>query len=171
MEHLLPRPEAPVWRTATVVACGVAGVEFALLLALGIPMLGRAVSHHVQSAAEAKVLAPAPEPKPVASRRLAQSGPVLPRRKTSVVVLNGNGRTGAASSAGRRVHALGYRIAGVGNAPRSDYARTIVVYRPGHRGEAVRLARDVGSKIVGPLDGLRVRDLHGAQVAVILGSS
>jgi hypothetical protein len=168
MEHSLPRPEAPVWRTATLVAAGVAAVEFALLLALGVPMLARFVSHHVERAAEARVFAPAP--KPAAKKRPVRSAPALPRRKTPVVVLNGNGRTGAASAAGRRVHRLGYPVRGVGNAPRSDYARTIVVYRPGRRAEADRLARDVGAKVVGPLDGLRPRDLRGAQVALILGA-
>jgi hypothetical protein len=113
------------------------------------------------------VLAPAPKPPPAKTE--ARAAP-LPRADTSVVVLNGNGRTGAAGAAADRVHELGYLVAGTGNAGRSDYARTIVMYRPGRKAEGQRLAKDIGAKVVGPLDGLRLRDLMGAQVAIILGS-
>jgi hypothetical protein len=168
MEHSLPRPQvARPWRTATIVASAVAALELALLIALGLPMLGRAVADDVRSAAETHVLAPAPKPPPAKAE--APAAP-LPRADTSVVVLNGNGRTGAAGAAADRVHELGYLVAGTGNAGRSDYARTIVMYRPGRKAEAQRLAKDIGAKVVGPLDGLRLRDLMGAQVAVILGS-
>jgi hypothetical protein len=44
------------------------------------------------------------------------------------------------------------------------------MYRPGRKAEALRLAKDLRAKVVGPLDGLRVRDLMGAHVAVILGA-
>ena len=57
----------------------------------------------------------------------------------------------------------------VGNAPRTDVSRTIVMYRDGYRPEAARLAKDLGVKIVGPLDGLRKDDLLGAHVALVLG--
>ena len=46
--------------------------------------------------------------------------------------------------------------------------RSVVMYRPGYRGEALRLARDLRIKIVGPLDGLRIGDLMGAHVAVVV---
>jgi hypothetical protein len=168
MDHSLPRPQvARPWRTATIIASAVAALELALLVALGLPMLGRAVADDVRTAAETHVLAPAPKPAPAKAE--TPTAP-LPRADTSVVVLNGNGRTGAAGSAADRVHELGYLVAGTGNAGRSDYARTIVMYRPGRKAEAQRLAKDIGAKVVGPLDGLRLRDLMGAQVAIILGS-
>ena len=56
---------------------------------------------------------------------------------------------------------VGYRIGSVGNAPRRDYTRTIVMYRRGYRGEAARLAADLKIKIVGPLDGDAASDLLG----------
>jgi hypothetical protein len=169
MEHSLPSPQvARPWRTATIVASAVAALELALLVALGLPMLGRAVASDVRTAAEEHVLAPAPKPAPPKAEEA--TAPPLARADTSVVVLNGNGRTGAAGAAADRVHELGYLVAGTGNAGRSDYARTIVMYRPGRKPEAQRLAKDVGAKVVGPLDGLRLRDLMGAQVAIILGS-
>ena len=39
----------------------------------------------------------------------------------------------------------------------------------GYEREARRLAADVGVKLVGPLDGLRAKDLMGAHVALVLG--
>jgi hypothetical protein len=68
------------------------------------------------------------------------------------------------------VHRSGYKIWTVGNAPRSDIARSLVMFRPGFAGEAHRLAKDLHVKLVGPLDGMRIRDLGRAQVVFILGS-
>jgi hypothetical protein len=59
----------------------------------------------------------------------------------------------------------------VGNATRSDYRRSVVMYRPGYAPEAARFARDLRVKIVSPLDGLRQRDLMGAHVAVVIGAT
>ena len=64
---------------------------------------------------------------------------------------------------------LTYVVAGVGNAPRSDFARTIVMYRDGYRREGQRLAHDMLIKLVGPLDGLRAKELMGAHIALVLG--
>ncbi|HLF68051.1 MAG TPA: LytR C-terminal domain-containing protein, partial [Gaiellaceae bacterium] len=92
-----------------------------------------------------------------------------PRSRTVVLVLNGNGRSGAAASAASRVQSRGYRIGGVANAQR-EVARSIVMYRPGFAGEGRRLGRDLGVKLVGPLDGMRSGDLGRAHVVFILGS-
>ncbi len=43
------------------------------------------------------------------------------------------------------------------------------MYRAGRKPEAQRLARDLGIKLVGPLEGLSPRALLGAQVALVLG--
>ncbi len=94
----------------------------------------------------------------------------LPRRKVSVLVLNGNGRQGAAAATASRVSGRGYRIGGVANAPRTDFTRTLVMYRRGFEGEGRRLARDLGIGIVGPLDGMRPPQLHGAQAVVVVGA-
>ena len=87
------------------------------------------------------------------------------------MVLNGNGRTGAAAAASEQVRGHGYRLGQVTNAPRSDYARSLVMFRPGFRGEAERLARDLRIRIVAPLDGMRPAELGGAHTAIILGAS
>jgi hypothetical protein len=101
----------------------------------------------------------------------AQAAPPseLPRRKVSVVVLNGNGLQGAAATASARIGHRGYRISLVGNAPTHDYPSSMVMYRPGFAAEGKRLARDLGIRLVSPLDGMRPRQLHGAHTVVILG--
>jgi hypothetical protein len=166
VEHSLSPVRTP-WRTATLVASAVAAVELIVVVALGVALLAKPVSEHVRKAAEQKVLAPAAKPKP----RVAPppGKPKLTRAETSVIVLNGNGRSGAAAEGAAKVRAFGYTIGTVGNAPRTDFTRTIVMYRRGYRGEAARLAADLKVKVVGPLDGMRTADLMGAHVALVLG--
>ncbi len=94
----------------------------------------------------------------------------LARGKVSVIVLNGNGRHGAAASTASRVSRRGYRVRGVANASSSDFTRSLVMYRRGFEGEGRRLARDLGIHIVGPLDGMRASQLHGAQAVVVVGA-
>ena len=165
MEHSLPQVGSP-WRTATLVACAVAAAELVLLVVLGVTLLAKPVSDHVRQAAEAKVYAPV-KPKPRTAVPVGE--PKLSRAETSVIVLNGSGRSGAAADKAARVQSLGYTIGTVGNAPRKDFTRTVVMFRPGYRAEATRLAADLKLKIVGPLDGLRSSDLMGAHLALIVG--
>jgi hypothetical protein len=166
VEHSLSSVHSP-WRTATLVASLVAVVELVLLVVLGVVLLAKPVSEQVRQAAEAKVLAPAAaKPKP---RAKAPTGPKLTRAETSVIVLNGNGRAGAAAASADAIRRFGYTIGTVGNAPRSDFTRTLVMYRKGYRAEGLRLAADLNLKIVGPLDGLRPADMLGAHVALVVG--
>ena len=164
MEHSLPQMHSP-WRTATLVAAAVALLELVALVVVGVALLADPVSQHVQKAAEAKAFAPVAKPK----KALPAAQPKLSRAETSVIVLNGNGRSGAAAAGADRVRAFGYTIGTVGNAPRRDVTRTIVMFRKGYRPEAVRLAKDLKVKIVGPLDGLRPKDMLGAHLALVLG--
>lgn len=167
MEHSLPQVRSP-WRTATLVASAVAALELVLLVVLGIALLAEPVAQHVRKAAEQQVLAPVAKKKPAA--KPAPGAPKLTRAETSVTVLNGNGRAGAAAEAADAVRRFGYTIGTVGNAPRTDVPKTVVMYRGGYRAEAARLAKDLNVKIVGPLDGLRPADLLGAHVALVLGA-
>jgi hypothetical protein len=166
VEHSLVEIRSP-WRTATLVASAVAALELVVLVILGVVLLAKPVSEHVRQAAEAQVLAPV-TPKP---HRAAPVGrPKLSRAETSVIVLNGNGRAGAAAENADAVRRFGYTIGTVGNAPRSDFTRTMVMYRKGYQAEGARLAKDLRVKIVGPLDGLRPADMLGAHVALVVGA-
>lgn len=165
MDHPLATFDAVrPWRTATLVAVAVATVELVLLVIVG----GRLFSHSTPAAAATRVvhhrlqlvLARRPHARPAAT---------LSRRQIAVLILNGNGRPGAASGAAARVHRRGYRIAAVGNAQRMDYTRSIVMYRPGFETEGRRLGRDLGVAIVGPLDGLRTAQLRGAKAVLVVG--
>ena len=54
--------------------------------------------------------------------------------------------------------------------PPRSYGRSVVMYRPGRLPEGKRLAADLGVSLVGPLDGIVPRQLHGAQLVVVLGT-
>jgi LytR cell envelope-related transcriptional attenuator len=158
------------WRTAAFVAAAVALVELLILLAIGTGALAGAVSHRVQRVAEHRARASSSAaPRHVRHRRATIPAARLPRSKTRVLVLNGNGQQGAAGAEASRIRAHGYRIGGVANAARSNYGRTIVMYRSRFAGEGHRLGRDLRISLVAPLDGMRARQLGGAQLVVILG--
>ncbi len=174
MDHPLPAPDALVrpWRTAAYVAIAVAAVELLLLLVIGGGKLTGFVADRIELAARDEVLAPQKkrqtQARPVTRRPAAVAVAKRPRSKTVVLVLNGNGRTGAAASAASRVRARGYRIGAVTNAPR-QVPRSIVMYRPGFAGEGRRLGKDLGVRLVTPLDGMRAGQLGRAHVVFILG--
>jgi LytR cell envelope-related transcriptional attenuator len=158
------------WRTAAFVAGTIALVELLILLAIGGSALARTVSHRVERAAERRAHTEA-APAPATAHQARKVVPArLPRGKTTVLVLNGNGRQGAAAVEAARVRKRGYRIGGVANATRSDYLRSIVMYRPRFAGEGRRLARDLGVSLVTPLDGMRAGQLGRAQLVIILGA-
>ena len=98
------------------------------------------------------------------------SHPLRPRGRVRVLVLNGNGVSGAAATAAQRLQLEGYRLGGAGNAPRHDYARSMIMYVPGWSKEARRLGRDTGVRLVAPLDGLRKTQLKGSKIVLLLGT-
>jgi LytR cell envelope-related transcriptional attenuator len=171
--HELVRP----WRRATLVASAIAAFELVLLVVCAAVIvakpLARAVQRHAAKAAVAS--------KPVASKPAVvvhtairqHVAPVLKpahaRGQTDVLVLNGNGRTGAAHAEAATLQGLGYRIAATADAKRNDYATSVVMYKTGYRAEGLRLARDLHVRVVAPLDGLPPAQLQGGQLAVIIG--
>jgi hypothetical protein len=168
-----PRP----WRAAALVAAAVATIELFVLILIGVAVGARFLVTETNEAAavplavEDQPAAPATTAtaaaKPTAAKESAPAA--LTRRETSVIVLNGNGIAGAAAAVADRVRRFDYLIAGTADAPRTDFRRSLVMFRPGFEAEARRLAADLKLKRVIPLDGLRVRDLQGAHVALIIG--
>lgn len=160
------------WRTLALVAASVAAAELIVLVVVGGALLARPGTassvRPTHKAQPAKVQRATATP----ARGIATRAPAaeLARRNVTVLVLNGNGRQGAAAQTASRVSRRGYRIGAVANAPRSDFTRSLVMYRKGFEGEGRRLARDLGLRIVGPLDGLRPAQLHGAHVVVVVGA-
>lgn len=171
MDHPAQLSAAQPWRSAALVAATIAAVELFLLVAIGFAFGATLFSREVERAA-VPVPAAQAAPAPVADTRpetKAPPLPPLPRSETSVMVLNGNGIAGAAGETAERVTKRGYIIAGTANAPRSNFRRSLVMYRPGREAEARRLAADLRVKRVAPLDGIRVGDLQGAHLALIVG--
>lgn len=174
MDHPSQLPAPSPWRNAAFVAATVATVELALLLVLGIFLFGKFFAGEVEKATDPVTVARTAVERVQEDVARAQADgkaekPLLPKRETSVIVLNGNGISGAAAAAAEQVRGKKYLIAGTGDAPRTTFKRSLVMYRPGFQGEARRLAGDLGIRRVTPLDGLRARDLQGAHLAFVLG--
>jgi hypothetical protein len=174
VDHPSDLPAQQPWRNAAFIAATVATVELAILLVVGIVVFGKFFAGEVEKASDPVAVTQAAVEREKAAAPSNGNGqsrekPLLQRGKTSVIVLNGNGLSGAAATAAEDVRAKNYLIAGTGNAPRTDFTRSVIMYRPGFEGEARRLARDIGVRRVSPLDGIRKRDLQGAHIALIIG--
>jgi hypothetical protein len=163
--HAVPVDAVRPWRTAALVASGVAVVELAGLIVVGALLIARPLATHRAKGT----------PRLTAQNERRHSKPrparaeILPRARTRVVVLNANGVTGAAASQAATVRARGYKISAVGNAPRPTQGHSLVMYRPGFAAEARRLAHDAGIGVVTALDGLTTSSLHRAQLVIVVG--
>jgi len=170
VQHAEPIPTSFPWRGATLAVGAIAAVE---LLALIVVV----ALHFAPTHAVARVAVPAKTQHARPVRHTAKtvasvpSVPLRVRSRVHVLVLNGNGVQGAASTEAARLLSAGYRIGGAENALRHDYARSMVLYVPGWVKEAKRLARDTGIKLVAPIDGLTPAKLKASQAVVILGNS
>jgi hypothetical protein len=154
----------PRWRTATIVVTAIAALEFVALASAAVALLGNPLAGEL-STGTAKAARPR-----VAQTKPLPTKPTLSRSETRVMVLNGNGRAGAAATAAVQLRGFGYRIGRVGNATSMGYARSIVMYRAGFAPEATRLAHDLHVAVVSPLDGMRAAQLRGAHLVLIVGS-
>ena len=97
--------------------------------------------------------------------------PLRPRSQTSVLVLNGNGVSGAAGTEATAILGRGYAHAIPTDAPSSNYARSLVLFRPGWQREATRLAHDAGIAAVAPLDGRIAPEYAHVPLVLILGAN
>jgi hypothetical protein len=158
VEVSAPAVRPPRWRTAAIVLSGVVAFLVLLLIVFG-GVLSKSSSAIAKSGAPKKHGVGRAEPK----------RPTLARTQTRVLVLNGNGITGAAAAESDALSARGYKVSGTGNAAQS-YGQSVVLYRPGRLPEAKRLAADEAIPLVGPLDGITVRELHGAHLVIVLGT-
>ena len=168
------------WRRTALIAGGVATVELIALLVVALAFIAKPFAHTGTSAKASTVSASTASSTGAKSHPTTTKSPTavkhkvvarVPRDRTGVLVLNGNGQYGAASEKAIVVRSLNYPVLRVGDARHRDYPRTIVMYRQGFEGEGVRLAHDLGlgrGRVV-PLDGLRQSELAGAKLALIIG--
>jgi LytR cell envelope-related transcriptional attenuator len=177
LDHSVEYEPLQPWRTAAMIATGIAAVELFLLLIIGFLVGAKAFSDKTETATIAAIKREVPqsaqtqaaENKPAGTEKKKQEPTLLPRRRTAVVVLNGNGIPGAAAVSADKAHSLRYIVTATGNAPSTGFARSMVMFRPGFKPAAKRLAKDMGVKAVTPLDGITKGDLQGAQLALIIG--
>ena len=165
---------AAAWPYVGAIVGGIALVLIVGLVFVAKPMATSAKAEAAtKSETEAATKAKA-EKKPKGGGFLTSKPPAeaeLSRAKTAVLILNGSGASGGATEAAAQLREHNYRIVGADNAAHPDYHHTLVLYRPGFRGEAERLARDLGftRKRVAVLDGMKRREIGEARVVLILG--
>jgi hypothetical protein len=152
------------WRRATIAVSAIAAVELVALAAVAIALLGNPLSRHLKETAAAA----STTPRRTTTTALPKKATVA-RGETSVMVLNGGGRAGAAHSTADRVSAHGYLLGQIGNAP-GYTPRTVIMYRPGYAAEGARLGRDLHVRLVRPLDGMRPSQLMGSHLVLIVGT-
>jgi hypothetical protein len=158
------------WRTATVVVGAVAAVELVALIGLGATHVAASLRTHATVPAHAAKAAPRVH-KHVVRVRALPPHPLRGRGRLSVLVLNGNGINGAAGAEAVRLQTLGYGSSRSEDAPRHDYARSMVLYLPGYLKEARRLGHDARVRLIAPVDGMRKAQLKGSQLVVVLGGN
>jgi hypothetical protein len=171
VEHAEHLPRAFPWRAATVVVGAIAALELVVLIGIGATHIASSLRTH-KTAAPAH---PARVTQPVRRHvvKVAASPPHALRARTrlSVLVLNGNGVSGAAGREAVSLQTLGYGSTRSQDAPRHDYARSMVLYRPGYVQEARRLAHDARVALVAPVDGMTKAQLKGSPLVVVLGGN
>ena len=156
MEHAQPFNRPFPWRLAALIAT-----------ALALATLAGLVLTHGQGQTR-----PVSDTGRVPKRQTATPPvPLRPRSGLSVLILNGNGISGAAGQEAAAIRARGYRHAVPTDAQSRDYARSVVLFRPGWQREASRLARDAKIRLVGPLDGSLPTADDGYKLVVILGQN
>ncbi len=156
MEHAQPLNRPFPWRIATLVGCAIALATLAALVLTHGPGQTRPVSD------TGRVPKSRPATPPV---------PLRPRSHLTVLVLNGNGVSGAAGSEATAILAHGYGHAVPTDAPNPDYPRSVVLYRPGWDREATRLGKDLGIPTVATLDGRVAPEYAHVPLLVILGAN
>lgn len=152
------------WRKATIAVTVFAALEFVALAGLGMALIGNPLASHFKAEAAA-----AAEPRVRTTPEKLPTKTTLARDQTSVIVLNANGRAGAASAEADKITARGYIVASTGNAPERS-ARTLVMYRRGYAAEGLRLAHDLHVRFVTALDGMRTSQLMGAHLVLLVGA-
>jgi hypothetical protein len=167
VEHAFEFEEARPWRTAAIVASGIAALELVALIVAGALIIARPLAHHTVVAVHRPPAAVTPKEK---AKPKPKPPAILPRARTRIAVLNGNGETGAAATEADALRARGYKISSVGNAPEPVTGPSLVMYRPGYAAEGKRLAHDTGL-VATAIDGLPIRLLGRSHVVILLGSS
>ena len=159
---------------AAIAAASIAAVELLLLVVVGGALIAKpskpGTHHPAKAKAAATTKATSHKTSPVRIHRTAPAAK-LARRKVTVLVLNGNGRQGAAASRRRAGSPTAATASAASRTRRSsDFTRSLVMYRRGFEGEGRRLARDLGIGLVGPLDGIQTSQLHGANAVLVIGA-
>jgi hypothetical protein len=98
----------------------------------------------------------------------AKPGAIVPG-DVEVAVLNGTSVPGLAGKVGDDVQVNGFKLGTISNS-RTQFDQTVVMYEPGQRRAAKRVAHDLGVEPLQKIDRQTERAAAGADVVVIAGA-
>jgi hypothetical protein len=169
VEHAEHLPRTFPWRAATVVVGAIAALELVALIGIGATHIASSLRVHTTAAPAHAARAAQPVRSHVVKVATPPTHALRARAGLAVLVLNGNGVNGAAGREAVSLQTLGYGSSRSQDAPRHDYARSMVLFLPGYVREARRLAHDAGVALVAPVDGMSKAQLKGSPLVVVLG--
>jgi ATP-binding cassette, subfamily B, bacterial len=172
-EHLAAPTARPPWRRVALFVLALATLELAGFVAIAVVLLNRTPAREAAVPPVTRTVYVRDAPAPIAPALLPKTpvpAPLAPRARTRVLVLNGNGIAGAAARSAALLHARGYRVTPPANAPSHADAASVVMYEPGFRREAARLARDLHVTALQPLDPAVVPAGTAADLVLLLGA-
>jgi LytR cell envelope-related transcriptional attenuator len=97
-------------------------------------------------------------------------GPAVTPADTSVVVLNGTSSSKAGEAAGKDLKKAGFDLASVADS-RKSFQQTVVMFTPGQKREATRVAHALKVTPVQPIDSETKAQAPNADVVVIVGAN
>jgi len=157
------RPLLPVLAAAAAVA--------AVLVVLVVVVFGGGGGG--KNADKPNQIAPAPTSDGTSTSASRTASPAVPRSQTRVAVLNGTTIPGLARGVGNKLQQDGWKLGNVTNATDQTRSATLVLYAPGHKAQALDVAKAIGlgSDVVGQVDsGNRLIAGDEAAVVVVVGA-
>lgn len=97
-----------------------------------------------------------------------QAAAKLKPSEIEVTVLNGTAVPGLAATYGDKVEAKGFQLGAVSNSS-SSFAASVVMFKPGHKAEARKVAKNLKIAKLQPISGEIESVSAGAAVAVVVG--
>ena len=142
-------------------------IAFGLLLVVAGAVAAYLVQQHDTKAPQGQSLRTCPTTAPTPAAGAVTHPMALPRpQQVKLVVLNGTSRNGLAKTVGDALAALGFTVAGQGNAPAALNGASTVTYGPGDLPAATLVGRWVlGSQLVSSAS------VAPGSVHVVLGSA
>lgn len=173
-DQLPPVAQAPIyqesggknakWLWILIVVIILAALGFAFFKGIG-PFAGlkgaKASPTPSPSVTSEEVSSPSPE---------ATAGATIDKTKAKIRVLNGSGKTGAASTTKDYLESKGYKVSSIGNAKTSDFTQTVIKFKDAFKNFQETLVADLSAKYSVKTDSTPLEASDSADIEITIGS-